>query len=311
VPGEPLALLEATGADRVSLLHRLLTADIAGIRPGQGKPAALLTPKGMLMSALHVFVAPDAVWIATAAAAAEQTLATLNRYAVMDDFTCVLSPKRALRIVGAGAEAVVSCAVPGFDADADDAAWAHREFGQVLVVQAQELGGLAYWLFAAPDRFEAIEQTLTAQNVEWLTEAEALQRRIEAGEPRYGFEYGGAVSSARFPMEVGLSAAIDYGKGCYLGQEPIVRIRDRGKTNWRLSRVRFSGQTSALKPGLSLSAAQRDKAAILTSVAANPSSAVALALVHADVPDAAEVQVDAALGTAVGLIEALEAKPTA
>ncbi len=35
-------------------------------------------------------------------------------------------------------------------------------------------------------------------------------------------------------MEVGLDGAIDYSKGCYLGQEPIVRIRDRGHINWRL-----------------------------------------------------------------------------
>src|SRR5256885_7248101 len=58
--------------------------------------------------------------------------------------------------------------------------------------------------------------------------------RINAVEPKMGAE----ITDDYFPMEIGLDPAIDYTKGCYLGQEPIVRIRDRGHINWRLVRLR-------------------------------------------------------------------------
>ena len=50
-------------------------------------------------------------------------------------------------------------------------------------------------------------------------------------------------------MEVGLDAAIDYAKGCYLGQEPIVRIRDRGHINWRLVGLDVAGAARSRRAG--------------------------------------------------------------
>ena len=92
-------------------------------------------------------------------------------------------------------------------------------------------------------------------------------------------------------MEVGLGDAIDYGKGCFLGQEPIVRIRDRGHTNWRLARLDLEGADD-LAPGDRLESDVKPKAGRLTSVARLPGGqGVALALVHVDVPDGAPVRV--------------------
>ena len=49
--------------------------------------------------------------------------------------------------------------------------------------------------------------------------------RIEAGLPAFGADMDGAT----IPVEAGLAdRAIDHDKGCYTGQEVIVRIRDRG-----------------------------------------------------------------------------------
>ena len=73
-----------------------------------------------------------------------------------------------------------------------------------------------------------------------LDPAAAEAARIAALEPRFGAE----ITADYFPMEVGLDGAIDYTKGCYLGQEPIVRIRDRGHINWRLVRLDLAGRRS-------------------------------------------------------------------
>ena len=63
-------------------------------------------------------------------------------------------------------------------------------------------------------------------------EADELERlRIDAGTPRFGAEIDDRV----LPAEAGLvERAISFTKGCYPGQEPIARLRYRGKANRRL-----------------------------------------------------------------------------
>ena len=60
--------------------------------------------------------------------------------------------------------------------------------------------------------------------------------RIEAGYPAFGVD----MDDTTIPIEAGLGdRAFDHEKGCYTGQEVIVRLRDRGRVNWHLRRLRF------------------------------------------------------------------------
>jgi folate-binding protein YgfZ len=60
--------------------------------------------------------------------------------------------------------------------------------------------------------------------------------RVEAGRPAYGVD----MDDTTIPVEAGIhERAIDYGKGCYTGQEVIVRIRDRGHVNRTLQMIRL------------------------------------------------------------------------
>jgi folate-binding protein YgfZ len=65
-----------------------------------------------------------------------------------------------------------------------------------------------------------VEPTLDAGELEL--------RRIEAGTPAWGKEIDDRV----LPAEAGLTErAVDFGKGCYPGQEPVARLHYRGKAN--------------------------------------------------------------------------------
>ena len=58
--------------------------------------------------------------------------------------------------------------------------------------------------------------------------------RIEAGTPLFGVD----MTDETIPVEAGIhQKAIDYEKGCYTGQEVIIRLRDRGRVNKRLCRL--------------------------------------------------------------------------
>jgi folate-binding Fe-S cluster repair protein YgfZ len=92
-------------------------------------------------------------------------------------------------------------------------------------------------------------------------------------------------------MEIGLCGAIDYAKGCYLGQEPIVRIRDRGHLNWRLVLLRAREPGAPLpERGDALESSLKPRAGRITSAAQQPGQPpVALALLHVSIPTGTEV----------------------
>ena len=61
--------------------------------------------------------------------------------------------------------------------------------------------------------------------------------RIERGLPRFGVDF----DSSNLPAEAGVvERAISFSKGCYIGQEPIVRLAHRGHANRELHRLQLS-----------------------------------------------------------------------
>lgn len=302
VPGAPAALLRVRGGDRVTFLHRLLSADVAGVPPGRGTRALLLDTKAHVVADFRVFVADDEVRLlvesgggaAEVAAAAAAAGAALSRYAVMDDVAVTVDEDfQIARVHGPGAEARLAAAgVPaplGFSALAP---WAHAMVGgaagPLWLVRARAWGADGIWVGGGRAAIAGVAAQLVAAGVATLAEATAEALRIEAGEPRAGAE----IDQEHFPMEIGLAGAIDYGKGCFLGQEPIVRIRDRGHINWRLVRLRVAGDV-APAPGDRLEHDAREKAGRVTSAARLPDApaAVALGLLHVSVPEGEAVRV--------------------
>ena len=88
--------------------------------------------------------------------------------------------------------------------------------------------------------------------------------RVEAGYPEFGID----MDDGTIPVEAGLvDVAFDHGKGCYTGQEVIVRIRHRGRVNWHL-RPRFG--TWLRGPGGGCSKRDGLRAEGVTSVADAP-----------------------------------------
>jgi folate-binding protein YgfZ len=54
--------------------------------------------------------------------------------------------------------------------------------------------------------------------------------RIESGMPQYNID----MDENNIPIEAGLWNALDFEKGCYVGQEVVARIKWRGHVNWHL-----------------------------------------------------------------------------
>jgi tRNA-modifying protein YgfZ len=286
-------LIVLTGNDRVGFLHRLLTGKVEGVAAGQGGRTMLLTPKGHPVADLMFFVGVDEVRLLAPPGQGTATSAALTRYAVMDDVvTRVLSEQQLLAIHGARAfERVVTAGVFLPPALAQAPLFAHAEApgptGPLWAVRTRAFGAEGLWLFGAGPALDEVRVRLAGVGVGTVVPETAEALRILAGEPKFGTE----VTADYFPMEVGRTAAIDYTKGCFLGQEPIVRIRDRGHINWRLMGLQFS-EAGEVAAGDRVESDNKPKAGRITSVAILPGGRpVALGLVHMSIPAGAEVRV--------------------
>jgi tRNA-modifying protein YgfZ len=286
-------LIVATGADRVRFLHGIVTGNVAGAPIGGGCLSALLTTKGHVVADMRMFLRGDAIWIVVDAGQAEAVAGMLARYAIMDDFataprpdfvlSSLLGPAAAGRLGSIGVDPGALAAAPLFS----HAEVAAGDGTQLWLARMRELGTEGFWLGGAPATLAAIHERLAGAGVPELEPATAEAARIAAVEPRFGAE----ITADYFPMEVGLNAAIDYAKGCYLGQEPIVRIRDRGHINWRLVGLDVAGAVDPA-PQDALESDAKPKAGRVTSAGRLPDGrGVALAMLHTSVPVGATVRI--------------------
>lgn len=126
--------------------------------------------------------------------------------------------------------------------------------------------------------------------------------RLEAGRPAFGAD----MDTDTLMPETGLvERLVDQGKGCYTGQEVIVRIRDRGHVNRHLRRLRLSdAPTPAAGTELWAEGNERPVGRI-TSAAVSPRlGTLALAYVRREVEPGASVAVGSPDG-APAVVEAI------
>lgn len=106
------------------------------------------------------------------------------------------------------------------------------------------------------------------------SDEEVHVRRVEAGLPRYGVD----VTDKNFPFETPLDRTIDYQKGCYIGQEPIARVKARGSANKYLRGLLVEGE-EAVEVGAAVDHPEKERASQVTSAAWSPEfGSIALAL---------------------------------
>jgi aminomethyltransferase len=101
----------------------------------------------------------------------------------------------------------------------------------IRVVGNGETSGKGWDLLTSPTAAKEIRTLLEEGGAVPLTECALETLRIEKGRPAFGKD----MDEHTIPVEAGIHGrAIDNEKGCYTGQEVIIRIRDRGHVNKEL-----------------------------------------------------------------------------
>jgi folate-binding protein YgfZ len=255
------------GSDALRFLDDLLSQDLAGMAPGEVGRSLLLSPRGKLNHMLWVLRGEEELGLVTDPGRGEDLATTLGRYRIRVDVD------------------VEPSAEP---------TW--------VVIEPDEGPGPGTWLRSgsgveADISWPGVRRTLVIGPRPGVEEGSMEQYetlRIAAGEPRWGVD----VDEGTIPQEAGLEeVAVDFTKGCYLGQELVARIDSRGHVN-RLLRILEFPETIPER-GSPITSGDREVGA-LTSVAGN----LGLAMVRREVAVGDEVSV----GGARGLVRPIPSK---
>lgn len=195
------AVIALTGIDRVSFLNGLVSNDVAKAAPGRAVWAALLTPQGKYLHDFFVFATEGALLLDVRADEAEILRVRLSRYKLRAKVEITLSPLRVYATWGGDAPTGIVAPDPR-----------HAEAGWRLLA-----AGLA--------------TTTAEQNYA----AHRLALGLPDGPPDLEPDKT-LLLEARFDELNG----VDFGKGCYMGQEITARSKYRGTVKKRLVAVRFA-----------------------------------------------------------------------
>ena len=300
------AKISLTGGDRVRWLNGMVTNNVRDLTPGQGVYAFLLNAQGHILGDLYAYNRGEAVVVDTDRGQLEKMLATFDHYIIMDDVEAkdLSAEITALGIGGPKAHEILASAgftstgfaIPEMRAlQIESISWNGVDCTLVRTDDAQYP---AYEIWLAPTGVRRLWEALVAAGATPVgSEAVELQR-IVTGVPRYGMD----VRERDLPQETEQARALNFNKGCYVGQEIVERIRSRGAVHRK-----FTGflADAPVEPGSKVVAGERPVGEITSATRvrlANADRIVALGYIRREVgAPGREVMIGAVKATVAAL----------
>lgn len=283
-------VLRATGKDRVRWLNGMITQTVKGMGAGETGYTLVLSPQGRIQGDADLSIHEEFLQLETDRSQSERLLNHLRRYIIMDDVKLeeLDASATALGIAGPRAAVILqSLGAPVADSGkflagelSGKAVTVYGEFGPIFPrfeIHAPASDVLALWnaligAGATPCGTEAMEDL-----------------RVLEGVPAFDVDF----SDKHLPQETGLLRALNFTKGCYIGQEIVERIRARATVHRSLRQFELEGDPPQAEPAQPIEIRAGDAAAgELTSVAhfdlPEFHKTIALGVVRAEVLEKAE-----------------------
>lgn len=295
--------LMLTGADARDLLNRLSTNLVdPDAPPGSVCATVLTSDRGRIVDLAYVIHCDDHQLLLTSPGRQTAVAAFLDKYTIMEDLEveditsstvmltvtgptapdamrvvldggCYTLPTRPSAILNRDLAGMAREVIIGAPGDGE------RSFRVLLTTPAgnsDEVTPIAtYHLIyrAGETAYSTAERGVTHLKIAGavhLNAAAAETLRIARRQPRYGCEMGDAYN----PLEAGLIGAVDFHKGCYIGQEVIARLDTYQKVQKYLVALRFESADGAVgappAPGSRLLDAAGKPTGLVTSATAIP-----------------------------------------
>ncbi|HZU32120.1 MAG TPA: folate-binding protein [Candidatus Angelobacter sp.] len=235
--------IRVAGKDRVRWLHNMVTNNVRELPVNRGNYDFVLNAQGRILGDMYIYNRGEFFTLDTDSAQVEPLLTAMKRFIIMDKVE--MAPEDGIAAIGiCGPQAARVLAEAGCNA---------LEM-QPLEVRERTLEGTAITIVSGPQQkpgwFEIWLDPAKAPEL-WArlvnsgakpVGAEALEMwRVLRGIPQYGQD----IRDRDLPQETEQMQALNFNKGCYIGQEIVERIRSRGQVHRKFSGFIFGDQIPA------------------------------------------------------------------
>src|SRR5918997_4180147 len=213
------------GGEAVDFLQGQVSNDVESLVPGTGCYATILNHKGKLRTDLRILRGEDFFWLDTEAVGHAVLRHMLPTYALGRDVQWeeLTEDHAILSLIGPGADDLAPEAPPQDEhsfTDSGAGLWVRTDLGLDVLCGRRRA-----------------DELRTELGVEEVSQEAAECLRIESGRPRLGID----MDAETMPQEAGINErAVDFEKGCYVGQETVARLHWKGKPNRHLRGLRLS-----------------------------------------------------------------------
>ncbi len=236
--------ISVTGGDRARWANGMVTNNIRDLAAGRGVYAFLLNPQGRILGDMVVYNEGEALTVETDRSQIEKIIATFDHFIIMDDVEVkdISESWTALGLAGPKSRAILNAAgieVPELDPLQTHIARCSCDCGCVhcTVVRGEDASQESYEVWLAPKDVYATWQALIAGGATPVGSEALEMQRIVSGVPLYGVD----IRERDLPQETEQMRALNFNKGCYVGQEIVERIRSRGNVHRKFAGFQIDG----------------------------------------------------------------------
>lgn len=216
LPRDDRGRIALRGPDGKAYLHGLLSNDIVALQQGGWCYATLLTPQGRMISDMRVFDLGDLLLMDVERPVVTTVVEHLDKFIIAEDVTVenVTSTWAQIGLYGPRAQDVLAAA-------SADPAWVPP----LHTLPSSDLGVAGVDLIVPVESADAVGDALERAGAVQVDPADVEVTRVEAGIPKFLVD----MDTTTIPLEAGIEdRAISMTKGCYVGQEVIIRVLHRG-----------------------------------------------------------------------------------
>jgi aminomethyltransferase len=215
-----------TGKERQKFLNAMLSSEIKALQPSHGTPALFLDVKGHIQADMKLYIFPDHVLMVLQHYLLERTITGLDRYIISEDVHMkdVTGEVAMIQVFGPESAALLqSAGAADLPAELYAIRPARLAESDVHIIRL----GPGFAVLSTMEKAVSVLEHLDCQRVGMR----AFDNfRIESGLALMHKD----MDETNFPQEARLDAALNFHKGCYLGQEVMARIDAQGHVNKRL-----------------------------------------------------------------------------
>jgi aminomethyltransferase len=238
--------INVAGRDRVRWLHNMVTNNVRDLPVNRGNYNFVLNAQGRILGDMYIFNRGETLALETDASQVETLITAMNRFIIMDKVELGSAGESTMAIGLCGPKAETVLATAGINAEGmqpleirdvgfDDTA------ATLVRGPEQRPGWFEIWL--DPNKAQDLWNLLVKADAKPVG-AEALEMwRVLRGIPNYGQD----IRERDLPQETEQAQALNFTKGCYIGQEIVERIRSRGQVHRKFTGFLFGDRVPALR----------------------------------------------------------------